>query len=207
MRCRSAVPAPCALRRPRSWVPRVSSKHAGGRAVPGHVARLAVDGALDEDRLHPPPPALLAPAERSLSASPRRGRGARGPDKTTVLRSTSRCAAFREASAGRRTRADSLERASSVATVAQGIRCSRERAGTWRRREKRGFTCVGAMTYLGLRRRAFDKHIRPRLPPPVPCGTSRVFERADLDRAWNHYRASLAQALDGARGWTPHRAR
>jgi hypothetical protein len=53
--------------------------------------------------------------------------------------------------------------------------------------EKRGYTYAEAMNYLGLKRKAFEKHIRPRLPPPIPCGTSRVFERADLDRAWDEY--------------------
>jgi hypothetical protein len=53
--------------------------------------------------------------------------------------------------------------------------------------EKRGYTYAEAMRYLGLKRKAFEKHIRPRLPPPTPCGTSRVFERADLDRAWEEY--------------------
>lgn len=56
--------------------------------------------------------------------------------------------------------------------------------------EKRGYTCAEAMNYLGLKRRAFEKHIRPRLPPPTPCGTTHVFERGDLDRAWDEYRAS-----------------
>ena len=53
--------------------------------------------------------------------------------------------------------------------------------------EKRGYTYAEAMAYLGLKRRAFDAHIRPRLPSPIPCGTTRVFERADLDRAWDEY--------------------
>lgn len=58
---------------------------------------------------------------------------------------------------------------------------------------KRGFTCAEAMDYLGLRRRAFEKHIRPRLPPPTPCGTTHVFERSDLDRAWEEYRAARSE--------------
>lgn len=56
--------------------------------------------------------------------------------------------------------------------------------------DKRGFTYAEARGYLGLKRRAFDRYIRPRLPPPTPCGTCLVFERADLDRAWEQYRAS-----------------
>jgi hypothetical protein len=66
---------------------------------------------------------------------------------------------------------------------------------------KRGYTCAEAMVYLGLKRRAFEKHIRPRLPPPTPCGTTHVFERSDLDRAWDAYRAS--RAANGTRGLTP----
>ncbi|MET1082425.1 MAG: hypothetical protein ABWY12_05145, partial [Burkholderiales bacterium] len=57
-------------------------------------------------------------------------------------------------------------------------------------RDKRCYTCAEAMTYLGLKRRAFEKHIRPRLPSPMPCGTTRVFEGADLDRAWEEYCAA-----------------
>lgn len=56
--------------------------------------------------------------------------------------------------------------------------------------EKRGYTCAEAMAYLGLKRRAFNTHIRPRLPAPTPCGTARVFQRVDLDRAWESYCAA-----------------
>lgn len=59
---------------------------------------------------------------------------------------------------------------------------------------KRGYTYAEAMAYLGIKRRAFDTHIRPRLPPPTPCGTSRVYERTDLDQAWEQYRASRSAA-------------
>jgi len=65
--------------------------------------------------------------------------------------------------------------------------------------EKRGYNHAEAMAYLGLKRRAFEKHIRPRLPPPTPCGTSRVFERADLDRAWETYRAACGAAARSPR--------
>jgi hypothetical protein len=57
-------------------------------------------------------------------------------------------------------------------------------------RDKRCYTCAEAMKYLGLKRRAFEKHIRPRLPLPTPCGTTRVFEGTDLDRAWEEYCAA-----------------
>lgn len=64
--------------------------------------------------------------------------------------------------------------------------------------EKRGYTYAEAMAYLGLKRRAFDAHIRPRLPAPIPCGTARVFERVDLDRAWEAYRAERMMATAAA---------
>jgi hypothetical protein len=60
--------------------------------------------------------------------------------------------------------------------------------------EKRGYRYVEAMNYLGLKRKAFERHIRPRLPAPTPCGTSLVFERADLDRAWDEYRKARRSA-------------
>ena len=68
--------------------------------------------------------------------------------------------------------------------------------------EKRGFTYAEARDYLGLKRRAFEKYIRPRLPPPTPCGTCLVFERTDLDRAWEAYRRSrhTAQVAPSAEG-------
>lgn len=66
--------------------------------------------------------------------------------------------------------------------------------------EKRGYTCAEARDYLGLKRRAFEKHIRPRLPSPTPCGSSHVFERSDLDRAWEEYRAARSGERRTARG-------
>jgi hypothetical protein len=61
-------------------------------------------------------------------------------------------------------------------------------------REKRGYTYAEAMAYLGLKRRAFDAHIRSRLSAAVPCGTARVFQRVDLDRAWDEYCAERRRA-------------
>ena len=68
---------------------------------------------------------------------------------------------------------------------------------------KRGYSYSEAIAYLGIKRRAFERHIRPRLPPPTPCGTSRVFERADLDRAWEDYRDELRVAGGGSAGARP----
>jgi hypothetical protein len=75
-----------------------------------------------------------------------------------------------------------------------------------RDQEKRGYAYAEAMAYLGVKRRAFDTHIRPRLPPPTPCGTSRVFERTDLDRAWEQYRASRGVARNRNRGGSSERS-
>jgi hypothetical protein len=68
--------------------------------------------------------------------------------------------------------------------------------------QKRGFTYAEARGYLGLKRRAFEKYIRPRLPAPTPCGTCLVFERADLDRAWEAYCKArrAARAVGGTEG-------
>src|SRR5689334_20620604 len=53
---------------------------------------------------------------------------------------------------------------------------------------KRGFNCQEAMAYLGIKRKAFDRHIRPRVEP-IRIGNCLVFERFDLDRAFDDYRA------------------
>jgi predicted DNA-binding transcriptional regulator AlpA len=65
---------------------------------------------------------------------------------------------------------------------------------------KRGYSYGEAIAYLGIKRRAFDRHIRPRLPPPTPCGTSLVFERSDLDLAWEAYRAKRRREHQAKRG-------
>ncbi len=46
---------------------------------------------------------------------------------------------------------------------------------------KRGFNCQEAAHYLGIKRRAFDQHIRPLLSG-ARIGTSLIFDRFDLDR-------------------------
>ena len=46
---------------------------------------------------------------------------------------------------------------------------------------KRGFNCQEAAHYLGIKRRAFDQHIRPLLSG-FRIGTSLIFDRVDLDR-------------------------
>ena len=53
---------------------------------------------------------------------------------------------------------------------------------------KHGFAHREACEYLGVRRKAFDKHIRPRTRP-VRVGTCLIFDKVDLDRAWADYKA------------------
>jgi hypothetical protein len=51
---------------------------------------------------------------------------------------------------------------------------------------KRGYNCQEAAHYLGIKRRAFEKHFRPLLTG-APIGTSLVFDRFDLDRVLEEY--------------------
>ena len=53
---------------------------------------------------------------------------------------------------------------------------------------QRGFTHGQAPGYLGVKRKFFEKHIRPRTNP-VRCGTTLIFDRFDLDRAFDEYKA------------------
>ncbi len=46
---------------------------------------------------------------------------------------------------------------------------------------KRGYNCQEAAQYLGIKRRAFEKHFRPFLTG-ASIGTSVIFDRFDLDR-------------------------
>jgi hypothetical protein len=52
---------------------------------------------------------------------------------------------------------------------------------------KRGFNAQEAMTYLGIKRKAFEKHFRPFLNP-IPFGTSLLFDKVDLDRIWDDHK-------------------
>jgi hypothetical protein len=65
--------------------------------------------------------------------------------------------------------------------------------------EKRGFTTQEAQAYLGVRRRFFEANIAPRLAGKgTPAGPSIIYERTDLDAAWDDYKVSLSapQQLD-----------
>ncbi len=55
--------------------------------------------------------------------------------------------------------------------------------------EKRGYSTAEAMAYLGVRRRTFDTVIKPLLDGRgVRAGTSIIYERQDLDDAWERYK-------------------
>ncbi|WP_156355698.1 hypothetical protein [Achromobacter sp. 2789STDY5608615] len=61
--------------------------------------------------------------------------------------------------------------------------------------EKRGFTTQEAQAYLGVRRRFFDTNIAPRLAGKgTRAGPSIIYERSDLDAAWDDYKASRSTA-------------
>lgn len=60
---------------------------------------------------------------------------------------------------------------------------------------KRNFSISESMDYLGVKRRWFDEHIRPRVTS-IRCGTSELIEVQDLDRAWDDYVASLNKSVD-----------
>lgn len=54
-------------------------------------------------------------------------------------------------------------------------------------KNKRGFNTQEAMEYLGVKRKAFEKHFKPHLTS-LPFGTSLLFDRVDLDRIWDDYK-------------------
>lgn len=54
---------------------------------------------------------------------------------------------------------------------------------------KRGFNKAAAISYLGVGRRFFETNIIPTLDGKgVSAGTSLIFEREDLDIAWDQYK-------------------
>lgn len=70
---------------------------------------------------------------------------------------------------------------------------------------KRGFTTREAMTYLGVRRRFFERHIQPLVADKaVQAGTAIIYERQDLDNAWERYKLSHGNGraeLEGKQTW------
>jgi hypothetical protein len=53
--------------------------------------------------------------------------------------------------------------------------------------DKRGYNCQEAAYYLGIKRRAFDKHFRPLLAS-MRIGTSLIFDKFDLDRILDEHK-------------------
>lgn len=58
---------------------------------------------------------------------------------------------------------------------------------------KRAYNVTEAHDYLGIKRKAFDKHIRPQLPAPTRLGTTKVWERTDLDLAFESAKANQVE--------------
>ena len=67
--------------------------------------------------------------------------------------------------------------------------------------DKRGYNCQEAAAYLGIKRRAFDKHIRPLLTG-ARLGTSLIFDRFDLDRVLEeHFQRNGRPVEKGGNTW------
>jgi hypothetical protein len=59
---------------------------------------------------------------------------------------------------------------------------------------KRGMTYLGALSYVGVKRRTFDMHWRPHLVA-IPQETSLIFDREDLDRLFERFKRDNASRL------------
>lgn len=76
--------------------------------------------------------------------------------------------------------------------------------------EKRCYNIGEALTYLGVKRRSFEVHILPQIRhKAIRIGTSVVFERSDLDMAWDRYKinAGSGNVRSGEKGgqWSVRR--
>lgn len=68
---------------------------------------------------------------------------------------------------------------------------------------KRGFTKAEALSYLGVGRRFFDTHLMPYLKDKgVKAGTAVIFERSDLDSAWDRYKLLAGNERNNVGGTT-----
>jgi hypothetical protein len=64
--------------------------------------------------------------------------------------------------------------------------------------EKRCYNTQEAMEYLGVKRRFFETKLGPDLDGKgVPAGTSVVYERRDLDAAWEKYKIGAGSERSG----------
>jgi hypothetical protein len=71
---------------------------------------------------------------------------------------------------------------------------------------KRGLTYQEAMAYVGVKRRTFDAVWRPQLVA-MPQGACLIFDRLDLDRLFEQFKAKQMPGLDTAAsndGSLPH---
>lgn len=71
---------------------------------------------------------------------------------------------------------------------------------------KRGYNTKESMAYLGVQRRFFERHIAPLLNGKgVKAGTSVIYERPDLDAAWDRYKlvagSERANSEKGIKKW------
>lgn len=71
---------------------------------------------------------------------------------------------------------------------------------------KRCFNTVEAQQYLGIKRRFFETNLAPLLAGKgIQAGTSVVYERADLDAAWDRYKLAAGNERPapktGVREW------
>jgi hypothetical protein len=67
------------------------------------------------------------------------------------------------------------------------------------RQERSVPTYAETLQYLRIGRRAFEIHVRPLLPLPVKVGTRVLWNREDIDRAWQEY-ASRRNGRPGTKG-------
>jgi hypothetical protein len=62
---------------------------------------------------------------------------------------------------------------------------------------KRGLTYLEAIDYVGVKRRTFDIRWRPHLAA-MAQGTSLIFDREDLDKLFDRFKAISADGSEGA---------
>lgn len=76
--------------------------------------------------------------------------------------------------------------------------------------EKRCYTTGESLQYLGVKRRSFEAHILPQIRhKAIRIGNCVVFERTDLDMAWDRYKinAGSGHVRSGEKGgvWSAER--
>lgn len=69
---------------------------------------------------------------------------------------------------------------------------------------KRGLTHAEAIEYVGVKRRTFDEMWRPKLNP-MRQGSCLIFDRLDLDRVFDEFKAAAAPAAANDDGAEPLR--